>query len=265
MSTVGRAPLLWVVPGSQREYSTRVRQVFTLAETRPRISAFFPMYNEEANVEATAMAAVAALEDLASEFEVILVDDGSTDRTAAIGAELSNAAPRIRVVTHPVNRGYGAALRTGFANARLDLVTFNDGDGQFDLRDLRELLEKIHDHEMVIGYRKQRADRLVRRLTARAWGGLVGILFGVWPRDLDCGFKLFQKKALDALDLRADGAFISTELLARGRAAGHRIAQVGVNHYPRRHGSSTGNNPRVVLRAFVEMISFWRELRRSKQ
>ena len=237
----------------------------TLAETRPRISAFFPMFNEEANVGPTALAAVAALEDLASEFEVILVDDGSTDRTAAIGAELSAADPRITVVSHPVNRGYGAALRTGFANARLDLVTFNDGDGQFDLRDLHRLLERIHDHDMVIGYRKQRADRMVRRLTARAWGVLVGILFGVWPRDLDCGFKLFRKEALDALDLRADGAFISTELLAKGRAAGHRIAQVGVSHYPRRHGSSTGNNPRVVLRAFAELISFWRELRRSRR
>ncbi len=211
------------------------------------------------------MAAVEALEELASEFEIILVDDGSTDRTAPIGAELAAADSRIRVVTHLVNRGYGAALRTGFSNARLDFVTFNDGDGQFDMRDLEHLLEKIQEHEMVIGYRKRRADRLVRRLTARAWGLLVGILFGVWPRDLDCGFKLFRKEALDALDLRADGAFISTELLARGRAAGHRIAQVGVNHYPRQHGSSTGNNPRVVMRAFVEMISFWRDLRRSKR
>ncbi len=223
------------------------------------------MYNEEANVRATATAAVAALEDLASEFAVILVDDGSTDRTAAIGIELSAADPRIKVVTHPVNRGYGAALKTGFANARLDLVTFNDGDGQFDLRDLRLLLEKISDHDMVIGYRERRADALGRRLTARAWGLLVGILFDIWPRDIDCGFKLFRKEALDSLDLRADGAFISTELLAKARAAGHRIAQVGVNHYPRRHGSSTGNNPRVVLRAFVELFSFWRDLRRSKR
>ena len=223
------------------------------------------MYNEEANIETTATAAVAALEDLASEFEVILVDDGSTDRTAAIGAELSQADPRIRVITHPTNRGYGAALRTGFASARLDLVTFTDGDGQFDLRDLQLLLDEVPGHEIVIGYRKQRADRLMRRLTARAWGLLMGVLFGVWPRDLDCGFKLFRKEALDALDLRADGAFISTELLAKASAAGQRIAQVGVNHYPRQHGTSTGNNPQVVFRAFMELFSFWRELRRSKR
>ncbi len=235
-----------------------------LADDRPRISAFFPLYNEEANVPTTAKNAVAALADLASEFEVILVDDGSTDRTPAACAELAGADPRIRVATHPVNRGYGAALRTGFAAARMDLVTFTDGDGQFDLRELNHLLERLPGHEMVIGYRLRRADRWPRRLTAWAWGVLIGILFGVRPRDLDCGFKLFRREIVQGLDLQADGAFISTELLALASRAGHRIAQVGVNHYPRQHGSSTGNDPRVILRAFVELFSFWRGLRRPK-
>ena len=136
-----------------------------LADDRPRISAFFPLYNEEANVPTTASNAVAALADLAGEFEVILVDDGSTDRTPAACAELAAADPRIRVATHPVNRGYGAALRTGFAAARMDLVTFTDGDGQFDLHELDRLLERLPGHEMVIGYRLRRADRWPRWLT----------------------------------------------------------------------------------------------------
>ena len=229
----------------------------TLVEGRPRISVFFPMYNEEDNIRSTALAAIAVLEDLASEFEIILVDDGSTDGTASLGAEVCKADARIQIVTHSSNRGYGAALRTGFSRSQLDLITFTDGDGQFDLRDLELMLREIANHEIVIGYRIHRADPLMRRTTAKAWGFLVGLLFGVWPKDLDCGFKLFRREPLSELDLRADGAFISTELLAKAKVAGYRIAQIGVNHYPRQRGRSTGNNPKVVIRAFVELFLFW--------
>lgn len=223
---------------------------------------FFPLFNEEANVRRTATEAVAALTDLASEFEVILVDDGSVDATAQIAADLAAGDSRIRLVSHLVNRGYGAALRTGFTAARFELVAFADGDGQFDVRELRTLLDALPGHDLVIGFRIRRADPWRRTLNAKAWSTLVGILFGVRPKDLDCGFKLFRTEAVQSLQLESEGAFISTELLAKASRAGFKIAQAGVHHYPRKAGKSTGNNALVVLRAFYELAVFWRQLRK---
>ena len=230
-------------------------------ETKPRISVFFPMHNEEDNVRRTVGDAVAALERLASEFEIIVVNDGSADGTGEIAAELAAADARIRVVVHPRNRGYGAALRSGIGAARLDLVAFADGDGQFDMRELGSLLEALPGNDMAIGYRIRRADPWHRTLNARAWGVLIGILFGVRPRDLDCGFKLFRRNAVQGLELESEGAFISTELLAKAKRADLKIAQVGVHHYPRRAGASTGNSPAVVAKAFRELVAFRRRLR----
>ena len=228
---------------------------------KPSISLFFPLFNEEQNVLTTAADAVRVLEDLGTEFEVILVDDGSTDDTRRLAEGLVSDDPRIRTVSHPENRGYGAALRTGFNESKYDVVVFADGDGQFDLSEIQTLLAELPGNDAVIGYRIRRADRWYRTLSARAWSALVGILFGVRPKDLDCGFKLFRREAIQSLELESDGAFISTELLAKLNRAGFRIAQAGVHHYPRKAGTSTGNNPVVILRAFYELARFWRELR----
>ncbi len=228
---------------------------------KPSTSIFFPLFNEEANVRSTATRAVAALEELEGEFEVILVDDGSTDRTREIAEEIASGDSRVRCVSHPHNRGYGAALRTGIDSARLDLVAFADGDGQFDPAEISLLLDALQENDMVIGYRISRADPWHRTLNARGWSALVGVLFGVWPKDLDCGFKLFRRQAVQSLELESDGAFISTELLARARKAGLRIGQVGVNHYPRAVGTSTGANPLVIVKAFYELLTYWRRLR----
>ncbi len=222
---------------------------------------FFPLFNEEENVRATATRAVAALEELGGEFEVILVDDGSIDRTRAIAEEIASSDSRVRCVSHTHNRGYGAALRTGIDSARLDLVAFADGDGQFDPAEISRLLDGLEENDMVIGYRISRADAWHRTLNARAWSALVGVLFGVWPKDLDCGFKLFRRQAVQSLELESDGAFISTELLAKAKKAGLRIGQVGVNHYPRAVGTSTGANPLVIAKAFYELLVSWRRLR----
>ena len=213
------------------------------------------------NVVSTATRAVTALEAVAGEFEVILVDDGSSDRTRELAEQIAVGDSRVRCVSHVQNRGYGAALRTGIEAAKLDLVAFADGDGQFDPAEIAVLLDALPGNEIVIGYRVRRADAWHRTLNARAWAALVGILFGVWPKDLDCGFKLFRREAVQSLELESDGAFISTELLAKAKKAGLRIGQAGVRHYPRAAGSSTGNSPLVIARAFYELLVYWRRLR----
>ena len=222
---------------------------------------FFPLFNEEANVRSTATRAVAALEKLGREFEVILVNDGSVDRTREIAEEIGSGDARVRCVSHPQNRGYGAALRTGFSSAKFDLVAFADGDGQFDPAEISLLLDALDSNDMVIGYRISRADAWHRTLNARAWSTLMGVLFGVWPKDLDCGFKLFRGEVIQSLELESDGAFISTELLAKAKKAGFRIGQIGVNHYPRAVGTSTGANLLVIVKAFYELLVYWRRLR----
>jgi len=231
------------------------------SNNKPSISLFFPLFNEEANVRSTTTQAIAALERLGGHFEIILVDDGSTDNTLKIAQQIAEGDLRIRCVAHADNRGYGAALRTGIEEAKLELVAFADGDGQFDPAEISLLLDALPDNDMVIGYRLNRADAWHRTLNARAWATLVGMLFGIWPRDLDCGFKLFRREAIQSLDLESDGAFISTELLAKARKANLRIGQAGVNHFPRTAGSSTGNNPVVIAKAFYEILVYWRKLR----
>ncbi len=228
---------------------------------KPSISIFFPLFNEESNVGSTATRAVAALEGLVCEFEVILVDDGSTDRTRELAEKIASSDPRVRCVSHPQNRGYGAALRTGINAAKLDLVAFADGDGQFDPAEISVLLDSLPHNDIVIGYRLRRADAWHRTLNARAWAALVGILFRVWPKDLDCGFKLFRREAVQSLELESDGAFISTEILAKAKKDGFRIGQAGVNHFPRAAGTSSGNNPLVIAKAFYELVVYWRRLR----
>tara|TARA_Y100000588_G_C14129948_1_gene871130 strand:- start:306 stop:1016 length:711 start_codon:yes stop_codon:yes gene_type:complete len=231
-------------------------------ENPPDISVFFPLFNEEGNVRHITLSAIAALTQITGKFEVLLINDGSNDRTREIGEELSSCDSRVRVISHDTNLGYGAALKTGFEESKFDLIAFTDGDGQFDLSEIRLLLNKLPHHDAVIGFRVRRADPAVRTLNAKAWGFLIGVLFGIWPRDLDCGFKLFKRELIKQMELEANGAFISTELLAKSRRLNARIAEVGVTHYPRAAGESTGNNLIVIIKAFGELARFWIYLKR---
>jgi len=219
------------------------------------ISVFFPCYNEQDNIRRVAEGAVKVLEGLQADYEIILVDDGSQDRTGAIVDELAAGHPRIRAVHHPVNRGYGAALQSGFRASTRDLVFFADGDGQFDLNELPAFLDWISRCDVVCGYRRNRQDPWVRRMNGWCWTRLVCMLFGLRVRDVDCAFKLFRRQVLDGMVLLSSGALISTEVLARARRAGFSILERPVTHYPRKAGRQTGANWRVVLRAFVEL---WR-------
>jgi len=225
------------------------------------VSAFLPCHNEQGNVEGVVRAAVRALEALQVPFEVIVVDDGSTDRTPHVAEALAAEDPRVRVVRHDRNRGYGAALRTGFFSARYPWVLLVDGDGQFDPGDVVRLLPHAASADLVVGYRLRRRDPPHRRLFAWLWNTLVRMWFGVRVRDVDCGFKLLRTKVVQELPLRATGAFLSTELLCRAARCGARIVEAGVPHYPRPWGRQSGARPDVVLRAFLELWRLRGELR----
>jgi glycosyltransferase involved in cell wall biosynthesis len=227
------------------------------------LSAFFPAHDEETNVVPMAESLLALLPQVARVWELIIVDDGSRDRTGALADELAAAHPEVRVVHHPVNGGYGAAIRSGFAAARYEYVFFTDGDRQFDPRQIGRLMWQLPRADVIVGYRRNRADNLVRRLNAFAWNVLVHLLFRIPVRDIDCAFKLIPRRALAGYELQAAGAMVSTELLAQIIKHGHRIVEVPVDHFPRESGVSSGGDPRVILRAFAELFRLYRRLRQG--
>ncbi len=229
-------------------------------DRRPQLSLVFPAWNEAENLPTLLESAVKIGEQLAVDFEIVIVDDGSRDHSAAILARWSDRDPRIRSLQHAANRGYGAALRTGLRKARGELVFFSDADLQFDLGEIAKLLVHTDDVDIVAGYRAPRRDPWLRRLIALAWGGLVGLLFDLPVRDIDCAFKIFRREVLDAIPIESLGAFVNTEILARARAAGFRIKQIPVSHHPRRIGRQTGAHPRVILRALIELTQLYSEL-----
>ncbi len=218
------------------------------------ISAVLPAYNEQEVIADSVAAMVAALEGLGADYEVIVVDDGSRDRTAAIVAGLARANPRVRLLSHPRNRGYGAALWTGFTGATRDLVFLTDGDKQFDVAELRDFLPLLDGADLVIGYRHPRADPLIRRLNGWGWNALVTLLFGYTARDVDCAFKLFRRRVLDRVDVRATGATFSAEFLIKARRHGFVVRERRASHFPRPAGQATGARPAVILRAFRELF-----------
>lgn len=220
------------------------------------LSVFFPAYDEVDNIASTVAATLTVLGGLDLDaFEVIVVDDGSTDGTGALADRLAAEHPAVRVVHHDRNRGYGAALQSGFGAARLGWVCFTDGDGQFDFTEVGTLLAAAEDVDVVIGYRRERADHAGRKVNTWLWSVVVRLLFRLQVRDIDCAFKLLSRDALDRVGpLTSSGAVISTELLAGVRRAGIPMVEVGVTHLPRTAGAPTGASPRVILRALRELV-----------
>ena len=224
------------------------------------ISAVLPAFNEDANLERAVDRLGQALAAFAGEFEIIVVDDGSRDGSAALLERLQSRVSPLVVVRHDRNLGYGAALRSGFGRARFPWVFFMDADNQFDPSEIELLLDRRGEADMVIGYRSVRRDPFTRRLNAWAFFTLVRVLFGYLARDVNCAFKLIRHELLDDLALRSDGALINTELLALARRRGARITEVSVHHFPRTAGTQTGARPAVVLRAFHELVRLRRTL-----
>jgi glycosyltransferase involved in cell wall biosynthesis len=229
------------------------------------ISAVMPAFNEEGNLEQSVSRMATALSEHARAFEIIVVDDGSRDATAAVLERLKQHYPSLRVIRHPVNRGYGAALRSGFDAARFAWVFLMDADNQFDPAEVSVLLAHATEAEIVAGFRRHRRDPVARRLNAWAFFTLVRLLFGGLARDVNCAFKLMRRDLLQRMELHSDGALINTEVLVLARQMHARIVEVPVQHYPRTSGKQTGANPRVVLRAFGELLAFRAEMRKVEK
>ncbi len=225
-----------------------------MTDVRLPISAVLPAFNEAANLPLVVPRVRAALAASATEHEIIVVDDGSRDDTPAALAGLDGSTPGLRVIRHQQNRGYGAALRSGFAAARLPWIFLMDADNQFDPAELGLLVQASPGADIITGYRQQRRDPPARRLNAWAFFTLARLVLGPLARDVNCAFKLLRAELVGAIDLQAEGALINAECLAKARRRGARVVEVPVHHYPRRFGRQTGANPRVVARAFVELI-----------
>ena len=225
------------------------------------ISVFFPCYNEQDNLVRVVKQALGVLEKLKADFEIIIVDDGSSDSTGQIADELAGQDERVKVVHHRTNLGYGAALQSGFKAATKELVFYTDGDGQFDINEMPPLLGLMEQYDIVSCYRLNRQDNLIRKINGWCWTKLVCLLFSMKIRDIDCAFKLYKREVFDNIKLISTGALIDAEILARAVHKGYRVTQQGIHHYPRTAGAQTGANLRVILRAFKELLRLRSQIR----
>lgn len=224
-------------------------------------SLVLPAHNEAENIESVVRRSLEVLPRYFDDFEIIVVDDGSKDRTGAIIDALAAEDPRVRALHHSKNRGYGGALTSGFKASTGHHVMFMDSDRQFDIADIERLYPFIESHEIVAGFRMMRQDELHRRIFAETFNLVVRVLFGVHLRDIDCAFKIFDGDLIRSLSLASPGALINAEIQAKARRQGADIQQVGVRHFPRVAGEATGGNPRVIARAMKETVVLWWRMR----
>src|SRR3989344_1686065 len=231
-----------------------------------KISVFFPTFNEEGNIEVTVKKAVKVLQDLNLEYEIIIVNDGSKDKTGQIADGLAKENPRIKAINHPKNLGYGEALKSGFYNAKYDTIVYTDGDGQFDFAEVTRFLEKTEDYDLIIGYRLKRQDHFFRIIFKIGWGLSVFTFFRLALKDIDCGFKMVKRKVLQKIPhLKSQrGAMINAEIVIKAKKAGFKIGQVGVTHYPRLSGKPTGASLNVIFKSYLDLFSLWWKLKDQK-
>ncbi len=222
-----------------------------------------PAYNEQDNIGPMINLVRDQVAPLVDQLEIIVVDDGSADRTAEVVAEIAREDPRVRLIRHPVNLGYGAAVYDGVWAASQDYIFFTDSDRQFSLEELPRFMARMSEADLVIGYRYARSDPWFRRLFGQGWSWLVNLMFGYTARDVDCAYKLFRREVIEAIQVESRGATFSAEFLVRAKRAGFRIVEEPVTHHPRVAGSQTGAHPRVILRAFRELARLRQRLRRE--
>jgi len=222
------------------------------------LSIILPAFNEAANIRHVVEEAYQTIPTLTPIFEIIVVNDGSKDGTGDICDQLVEEFPDVRIVHHPRNRGYGAALKSGIERARYDIIFFTDSDRQFDLKEVAALLEETDAYDIVAGYRARRQDPPHRLVFAWGWNILVRIVLGVRIRDIDCAFKAFNRYVFDSIQIQSVGAMVNTEIFAQASRFGMTVKEVRVSHFPRRHGKPTGSNVAVIMKAFRELIKMRR-------
>lgn len=225
------------------------------------LSVFFPCYNEEANIQRTVDRAIPIIKNIADKWEVLIINDGSKDKTGEIALKIQKKYPNIRIITHDPNRGYGAAFKSGFYNANYQWIAFTDADGQFDFSDIKKLYRRQQqtNADVVIGYYLGRKVPFIRIWGSKLWELAVFILFGLKVKDIDCGFKLVNKKVIETIPkLQAErGPFITSEFLIQTKKAGFSISQVGVRHFERFAGEATGTKLNVIISGFKDLFRLW--------
>jgi glycosyltransferase involved in cell wall biosynthesis len=236
------------------------------------LSVFLPTYNERENIERAVGQAREVLEGFCRDFEIIIVDDGSRDGTSALADELARRDPRVRVVRHESNRGFGAALRSGIENSTRELIFYTDSDNQFDMREITRLLERLGEGwDMVVGFRIDRQDPPLRLFTAWIYNLMIRALFSLRVRDVDCSFKVFRREIFQGMRIRANTGLADAEILIKAQKAGRRFCEVGVRHYPRAGGATSYEmgrrrhlglvRPAVVVEILREIRLLWGELK----
>ena len=229
------------------------------------LSVFFPAFNEEKNIQSTVEDAVAVLKTLPLEWEILVINDGSQDNTALEVEKLIRKYPAVRLINHHGNKGYGGALKTGFAEAKYPWVVFADSDGQFKFAEVKKMLDKTDEADVILGYRLNRADPFQRRIFTWGWKMLAMIVLGLNVRDYSCGFKMIKKSVFESImPINSEEKVTQIELLIKAKRKGYKFAEVGVHHYPRIHGVPTGANLAVVIKSFVDMMKLWQELNFGK-
>lgn len=226
------------------------------------LSVFFPAFNEGENIAKTVEKAIKVLKDLKiKDWEIIIVDDGSKDNTLEVSKKLSEREKNIRVITQP-NGGYGAALKTGFTNAKYDWIVYTDSDGQFDFSEVSKFIEKTSEYDLLMGYRIKRNDPLKRLILAKGWKIMIMFFFRVYFKDVDCGFKMAKKEVIEKISPLEStrGGMINAELAIKAKKAGFRIGQIGVYHYPRLAGKPTGADPKVIINSFIDLFKLRLEM-----
>ncbi|MCS6884260.1 MAG: glycosyltransferase family 2 protein [Acidobacteriota bacterium] len=221
------------------------------------ITGVLPAYNEEENIETAARNLLEVLRKLPfEEREVIIVNDGSTDRTGEIADRLSTELPEIRVIHHPKNLGYAKALKSGFTNARSDLIFYTDSDNQFDVREIKNFIAPIEDYDIVCGFRIYRYDPLTRLFLSWGFNLLVRIIFRIRVRDIDCAFKLFRREVFEKVTIESEKFFVDAEILAKARYHKFSMTELGVRHYPRMAGRSSVR-PSHIFYTLKELAKIW--------
>ena len=235
-----------------------------MAKLIKELSVFLPCYNEAENLPQTVKNVLTNLKRVAEKYELIIVNDGSKDDTRQEAEELAAKDQNIRIVDHPINRGYGAAFKSGLYAAKYAWISFIDADGQFDFSEIDQFIKTQNETaaDLVIGYYRRRQVPFFRKLNSFAWQTVVFLLFGLRVRDIDCGFKLINKKVVDSIaKLESErGAFISSELLIKAKKKGYRIVEIPVTHYPRLKGEGTGAKLNVIIKSFADLFRLWKKL-----